>query len=110
MKKIKNGFLQAIISIVTGIILTIILNFLVEEGIIPGYSLLLFTAFNVIANLLTIQKMRYWGLFYTLGWLVATLLFSAELSTTELVLNTVFPVLILATRFGLWVKEFARAR
>ena len=52
--------------------------------------------------------MRYWGLFYTLGWLVATLLFSAELSTLSLILNTVFPVLILATRFGLWVKDLAR--
>jgi hypothetical protein len=110
VKKIKTGFLQAILSVISGIIITTILGFLVARDTIPGYSLLIFTVFNLILNIIALKKMRSWGMYYTLGWLAGTLLLRSQLSTADFVLNIIFPVLILVSRFFLWLRQTVRAR
>ncbi len=107
-KKLNNGFKESVISIVTGFILTLAINALVSYGLIPDYSLTIFTILNVIGNLLTLNKMRFWGLFYSVGWMFASLvfviLFPDLLSTLEIVLNIMAPFLILVIRLLFWFR------
>jgi hypothetical protein len=107
-KKIKVGFKESVLSIITGFILTLLISILVGNGWIPDYSLTLFTLVNVIGNILTLYKMRFWGLFYTIGWMFASLAFVIAfpdlLSTLEIVLNIMAPVLILFIRFLFWIR------
>lgn len=108
MKRLKKGFIQAIISVVTGIALTYVVTLLVNQEILPGYSLIIFTTLSLIFNIISIKKMGRWGLFYTIGWLVGTLLFKQMLSTPSFILNIIFPVLILVIRMTVKVRQFAR--
>jgi hypothetical protein len=107
-KKIKGGFKESVLSIIIGFILTLLISTLVGNGWIPDYSLTLFTILNVIGNILTLNKMRFWGLFYTIGWMFASLAFVIAfpdlLSTLEIVLNIMAPVLILFIRFLYWIR------
>src|SRR5512137_2444888 len=107
-KKIRVGFKESVVSIIIGFILTLLISTLVGNGWIPDYSLTLFTVFNIIGNILTLNKMRFWGLFYTIGWMVASLAFVIAfpdlLSTLEIVLNIMAPVLILVIRFLYWIR------
>jgi hypothetical protein len=107
MKRIKKGFIQAIVSIITGILLTWVITFLVNKTVIPGYSIIIFTTLSLIANIISINKMGRWGLFYTIGWLVGTLLFKEMLSTTSFILNVIFPVLILIIRATEKIRQLA---
>ena len=108
MKKLKKGFVQAIISVVSGIVLTYAITTMVNKAILPDYSLIIFTFLSLIANIVAIKKMGRWGLFYTVGWLVGTLLFKRMLSIPDFILNIIFPVLILVIRTTVKVRQFAR--
>jgi hypothetical protein len=110
MKKLKTGIFQAISSTVVGLILTALISYSSKEGWIPSYSLLLFSIFNIMANILTINKMRRWGIFYTLGWLIASFIFNAMglLESVDLVFNIVVPFVILFARFVLWIRGLSR--
>ena len=108
IKRAKNGFKEAVFSTITGFIVTFIINTLVNSGWIPDYFLTLFAIFNIIGNILTVNKMRFWGIFYTVGWLVASLVFAVVfpdiLSTLDIILNIMTPIIIFVVRFLFWVS------
>jgi hypothetical protein len=104
---LKSGFLQAVISLVMGILLFYILGYLVNKDLIPSYSLTIFGIINILSNLISIISMRSWGIFYTIGWLAGSLIFKEMglLDTTDFVLNIIVPIAILALRLILWTRK-----
>lgn len=104
---LKSGFLQAVISLVMGILLFYILGYLVNKELIPSYSLTIFGIFNILSNLISIISMRSWGIFYTIGWLAGSLIFKEMglLDTTDFILNIIVPIAILALRLILWTRK-----
>jgi hypothetical protein len=110
MKRLKSGLFQAILSVLIGLSLTALVGFCGNQGWIPSYSLLILSFFNIAANIFTMNKMRSWGIFYTFGWLVGSFVFNALgfLEVTDLIFNIIIPMVILAARFILWVRNIFR--
>lgn len=107
MKKLKSGFLQAISSIILGFIITGAVQFCAKEGWIPSYSTVILSVFNIIANIITMRKVRGWGIFYTLGWLAGSFIFKEVglLETIDFVFNIIAPICILFARLVIWVRD-----
>jgi hypothetical protein len=105
MKKFKTGLVQAVSSVVLGLVLTAAVGYLAKNGWLPDYSVIILSVFNIIANLLTLRKMRGWGIFYTLGWLGGSLLFKllGLMDTLDFYFNVLAPCLIFCLRIGLWL-------
>jgi hypothetical protein len=110
MKRLKSGLFQAISSVIIGLVLTASVGFCTRLGWIPAYSPLLLSIFSIAANVFTLNKMRKWGIFYTIGWLAGSLVFSALglMETTDLIFNIVVPVLLFLVRLLLWIKSLFR--
>jgi hypothetical protein len=107
MKRLKSGLYQAILSVLVGLILAASVGFCTRQGWIPAYSPLILSLFNIIANLLTLYKMRRWGIFYTFGWLSGSFIFSALglMEPADLVFNIVVPLVLLLVRLLLWITS-----
>jgi hypothetical protein len=110
MKKLKSGLGQAVSSTLIGLVIVALVGFLTRKGLIPGYSIILLSIFNILASLLTMTKMRRWGLFYTFGWLAGAFIFNALglLGTADFIFNIVVPIMILILRVVLTIKKSFR--
>jgi hypothetical protein len=110
MKRLRSGLIQAISSVFIGLALTAAVGLCTRQGWIPAYSPLLLSLFNIIANIFTLNKMRRWGIFYTIGWLAGSLVFNALglLETTDLIFNVVVPIILFLVRLLLWLKNSFR--
>ncbi len=111
VKKFKIGLKQIIIEILTGLLTTFILTFLTRQGWLPYYVRLGINIFLIIGNILLIRKMWSWGLFYTLGWVIGSVVFFVlgMLTTWEAILYIVLPVLALLARTIVTVKRVITA-
>jgi hypothetical protein len=107
MKKIKSGLGQAIISTLIGLFLLAAVSFCVNKGWIPSYSSVLLSIFNILTNILSMRKMRKWGIYYTAGWLAGAFIFNAFglFDTIDIIFNIVAPIVIFLIRFVLWIKN-----
>jgi hypothetical protein len=107
VKKLKSGLGQAISSTLIGLLLVTAVSFCVTQGWIPSYSTLLLSIFNIITSLLSMRKMRGWGVFYAFGWLAGAFIFNALglFGTADIIFNIAAPIAILVLRFVLWVKN-----
>lgn len=110
MKRLKSGLYQATLSVVVGLILMTAVGFCTNKGWIPSYSPLLLSLFNILANILTLNKMRRWGIFYTFGWLAGSFVFSTLgwMETADLIFNIAVPIVLFLIRFLLWLKNTFR--
>jgi hypothetical protein len=107
MKKIKTGLTQSVASIVIGFVITTAVAFLAEKGWIPSYSVILLSLFNIITSILSMLKMRRWGVFYAIGWLISSIVFAwiGLLGTTGIIFNIIVPLAILGIRLMLWINQ-----
>ncbi|HXY74342.1 MAG TPA: hypothetical protein VEH58_03355 [Dehalococcoidales bacterium] len=107
MKKIKAGLVKAISSAIIGFFVTTVVTFLANKGYIPSYSIIILSVFNMITSILTMLKMRRWGIYYAIGWVIssAILAWIGLLGTTGIIFNIVIPVIILLIRFVLWLSK-----
>ena len=105
MKKFQKGMAESIVGVVLGILLITIVDAFAEDGALPGYFVWLFGLISVIANLATINSLRFTGLFYTIGWLLGSLLLVDLLGPLEIVFNIVGPIIILILRAWFWIKD-----
>lgn len=71
MKKIIDGFIRAIISTIFGIVISLvtkeIVSNLMENEVLGIIASLCIFAISLYA---ITSKMKYWGILYTLGWIV----------------------------------------
>jgi hypothetical protein len=107
MKKMKSGLVKAISSTLIGLMLVSAISYFAKEGWIPSYSVTLLGVFNIITSILTLSKMRRWGVFYGLGWLTGAFIFNALglLGTVDIVFNIAAPIVIILLRLFMAVKN-----
>lgn len=105
VNEFKKGLAGSIIGMVMGILLITFVNALAVDGFIPKYFVWLFGLFSIIANIATVNSFRYAGLFYTIGWLLGSLLFRDLLGPADIAFNLVGPIVILILRVWFWVKD-----
>ncbi len=104
MNKLQKGLAGAFTGIVMGFLLITIVSSFAEDGLIPKYFVWLFGLFSIIANIATINSLRYVGLLYTIGWLLGSLLLIDLLGPLGITFNIAGPVVILILRGWFWFK------
>jgi hypothetical protein len=107
LKKLKKGFMQAVIGIITCLALTIIINYLAQKGIIPRESVTIWGIISLLINIFTMNSFGSVGIVYTIGWLAGSLLFISIMSEQDIVINIVIPVILLIVRCFRRVKKLA---
>lgn len=105
MKKAKKGLLEAIIGIIAGILITFIITYLADKGIVPDYTVTAYIVVNTILSVITVNSMRTAGTLYTIGWLIGALIFKDMLEELDLLFNIVAPVCVLIYRFTRKIKR-----
>lgn len=105
MNKFQKGIAESITGIVTGFMLITIVNAYVKDGVIPEYFVWLFGLLSIIVHIVTVNSFRYAGLFYTIGWLVGSLLLRDLLGPVEIAFNIAGPIVILILRISSWIKS-----
>ncbi|MBA7553546.1 hypothetical protein ES705_46139 [subsurface metagenome] len=104
MNKLQRGLAEVVAGIVVGFLLITIVGSFAKDGLIPGYFVWLFGLLSVIANIATINSLRYSGLLYTIGWLLGSLLLIDLLGPLGIVFNIAGPIVILILRVWFWIK------
>ena len=100
IKKFKFGLKQVIVEVATGLLTTLVLTLLGNQGWLPDTVLLIINIFLIVGNILLIRKMWSWGVFYTVGWLIGSFVFFkiGLFSTWEIIMYLVLPIAALFMR------------
>jgi len=107
IKKLKFGLKQVIVEVATGLLTTLVLTILANQGWLPDKVLLIINIFLIVGNILLIRKMWSWGIFYTIGWLIGSFVFFqiGLFSTWQIILYLVLPIAALLMRVVSSVKR-----
>jgi hypothetical protein len=74
----SDGFARAVSEAVTGLVVILIARaFLVSSGY--GSLAFLVNIFSIIGIILLVDKMPFWGIGYTLGWLIGIVYIGSKL-------------------------------
>jgi hypothetical protein len=103
--KIQKGIAEAITGIVLGTLLIIIVNSFAQDGTLPTYFVWVFGLLIFIANLASLNYLRVAGLWYSIGWLIGSLLIISLLSPLDIVFNIAGPIVIIGLRAWVWIKN-----
>jgi hypothetical protein len=96
----EYGFRRAIIEVITGFIISIIINVLINSRLISLQYKVLFDLINAVATFSSIQIMPYWGTGYLLGWLTGITIIAQFriLDLWEYTIYTIIGIIILVRR------------
>ena len=99
--------MQVIVEVATGLLTTLVLTLLSNQGWLPDKVLLIINIILIIMNILLIRKMWSWGVFYTVGWLIGSFVFFkiGLFSTWQIILYLVLPIAALVLRVVSSVKR-----
>ena len=102
IKKFRFGLKQIIGEVATGLLTTVILTLLSNQGWLPDKVLLVINIILIIGNILLIRQMWSWGVFYTVGWLIGSFLFFkiGLFNTWQIILYLALPIFALIQRLG----------
>ena len=109
VKNLKKGLIGAVSGIILGFVLMTAVNFLVNNGNLPDYSVWLLGLFNFVANLFSLKYFRSAGLLYTIGWLAGSWLFIGMLGPVDIIFNIAGPIAIMVLRLTFWIKRTVSA-
>lgn len=106
-KKFKIGLKQIIVEVITGLLTTVVLQLLSNSEIIPSYITLITNVILIILNVFLIKAMWSWGLFYTIGWLIGSIIFFeiGLFGTWNFILYIVLPVAVIVARATITIKR-----
>ncbi len=107
MSWFEYGVRRAFLEVSSGLITSTVLIAFVRSGLLDPSYLLLFILLNIVAIILLILVMPYWGTTYLLGWMFALLiLFSSGLiGALEFIVCFGVPLLILIKRIAKSLEE-----
>jgi hypothetical protein len=107
IKKFRFGLTQIIGEVATGLLTTVILTLLSNQGWLPDKVLLVINIILIIGNILLIRQMWSWGVFYTVGWLIGSFLFFkiGLFNTWQIILYLALPIFALIMRVATSVKR-----
>ncbi len=112
MKKFKLGLKQILIEVVTGFLTTLVLNALSNAGFLPENIALFVNIFLIVSNIILAMSMLSWGLFYTVGWLIGSLIFfeAGMLGSWDFILYIILPLIVIVARITIMLKKSIRVR
>ncbi len=107
MKKLRKGFKAMVAAFITSFILVGAVNFLVDKEILPGYSATVLLVFNIVMSIISLPKMRRWGISYAIGWLAGAIILAVLglMDTVGIVLNIIAPSVFLGLRIVMRVRK-----
>jgi hypothetical protein len=107
VKKFKFGLKQIVLEVVTGLLTTLVIKILANQGWLPDKVLLFINIVLIIGNILLIKKMWSWGVFYTVGWLIGSFIFFkiGLLGTWDIILYIILPIAAVIIRLTLSLKR-----
>jgi hypothetical protein len=102
LKKLKLGLKQIVVEVITGLLTSLVLSTLSDAGWLPEDIRFWVNIFLIIGNLLLLKSMLTWGVFYTLGWLVGSIVFYEigllGTGAWEFILYILLPAAVLISR------------
>jgi hypothetical protein len=107
IKKFKFGLKQVVTEVATGLLTTLVLTYLSNQGWLPDNVLLIINIVLIIMNIILIRKMWSWGVFYTVGWLIGSFVFFkiGMFNTWQIILYLILPVMALFFRVVTSIKR-----
>ena len=109
MKKIGKGLKEALLGILVWFVLAFLVNYFAKDGLLSPPFVLGFSVISIIVNIMTLNSMRSFGFFYTIGWLAGSLLLKNLLGPLDFIINVIAPVVFLFLRMMLLFRKRARA-
>jgi len=107
MSRTYYGFKRAVIGIIAGLflapILKSILSYYGQENLI-----ILFYISSILAIILLTKKMRYWSIWYSLGWIFGVLVLYQMLNAWELTLYIVIFIIALCYKIRYKIRKYLR--
>lgn len=105
MPNIVHGFIRAIITTISGLIVALLTKLIIIETIDnEGLALLVSIAIFAVSLYILSGKMNYWGIIYTTGWLIGLAIMFYTLSSVISPLE--IASYIIATALILGIKIF----
>lgn len=100
------GIKRAIGEIVSGIVTSAIVNAFVSSGLLPSGYVFLFGLINMIGTITLILSMPYWGVTYTLGWILGVYLMAQSelIGILEVIIYLGVPIAVLIFRIISWLE------
>ena len=82
MPNIVHGFIRAIITTISGLIIALFTKVIIVEAIDnEGLALLVSIAIFAVSLYILSGKMNYWGIMYTIGWFIGLAIMFYTLSS-----------------------------
>jgi len=103
--KLKQGMYEAIIGIVAGYMVTVMLDTFVEDGLIPWWIRALFVIGGAIGSWGLIEKLKLKVVPYIIGWVIGAWLLRDLISTADILIYIVVPVLIIVLKVWTTIKR-----
>ncbi len=107
MPRTYYGFKRAAIGIIAGLfiapILKSILSYYGQENLI-----ILFYILSILTIILLSKKMRYWSIWYSLGWIIGVLILHQILDAWELTLYLVIFIIALCYKIRFKIRKYLK--
>jgi|GEM_PF-2263766 len=104
MNDLRKGLEEAIIGIITGIVVIAIMNAFLQDDLIPQYFAWVFGIALIIGNVAAIKKYLIAAPLYLLTWVIGSFLLIDLLDPLGIVINIAAPIAILIARIWLYIK------
>ena len=100
MPDARNGFVTAVTSVISGLMVEIVLKAFVDAGLIPSSMILVCQLTGILALIVFVHATRYWGTLYLFGWWFGSgiMFYSGLLGIWEFAFYSVILLLILFSR------------
>ena len=103
ISKADSGINRAIKDIIDGFVIAVIIR-----SILGAYNLyflvVIFDIASIIAIIYLFEKMKYWSILYSIGWIIGVLLFISILSPNEVILYVVIFVIVIYLKISRKIK------
>jgi len=107
MPKIYHGFKRAFTSIILGFILAPMLKYILNYYDLPEF-ILLFYLLSFIGIYLLYKKMKFWSIWYSLGWIISILIFYQMLDRMELIFYIIIFIIAICYNMKYKIKRTFR--
>lgn len=88
----KEGFVEAVIGIIGGIVINGILAAFAKDGLIPSYLVILFTIAGFLGAIALFFTFKTTGFIFTLGWIAGAVVLKDLLGPIEFIVYLIFPI------------------
>jgi len=108
MPSVEYGFQRAIYEIVTGFILSLILNIFASNGLLSPSWIHYFQLLNLLLTIALISAMPYWGTGYLIGWLFGLIIMAKVglVGFQDFLVYFIIPVIIMVRRIIKSTKKY----